>query len=99
QTPWHMDAIAGLRDSHQSRIVIAWIPLSPADAERGALRVVPRSHPFGVRAEPFPADVLDSAVTIEAIPGDVVFMHNTLLHSASENRTADEVRWACNFRY
>lgn len=99
QTPWHMDAIAGLRDSHQSKIVIAWIPLTPADSDRGALRVVPRSHRCGVRSGPFPDDLLSQAIVVEATPSDVVFMHNTLLHSASENRTADEVRWACNFRY
>ncbi len=99
QTPWHMDAIAGLRDSHRSNIVIAWIPLTPADPERGALRLVPRSHRLGVRSGPFPDDLIGQAITIEATPGDVVFMRNTLLHGASDNRTAEEVRWACNFRY
>ena len=99
RTPWHMDAIAGLRDSHRSKIVIAWIPLTAADADRGALLLVPGSHRDGVRGGPFPDEEIRRAIAIEATPGDVVFMHNTLLHGGTENRTAEEIRWACNLRY
>ncbi|HEY2388536.1 MAG TPA: phytanoyl-CoA dioxygenase family protein [Candidatus Binatia bacterium] len=98
-TPWHMDAIAGLRDSHAAPIVIAWIPLTPADLDRGALRVVPGSHRDGVRAGPFDVELIRRATTIDAVPGDVVLMDNKLVHSGSENRSRDEIRLACNLRY
>jgi hypothetical protein len=94
-----MDAIAGLRDSHRSRIVIAWIPLTPVDPERGSLLVVPGSHRSGVRSAPFPDEEIRRAIAIAATPGDVVFMRNTLVHGATENRAPTEVRWACNVRY
>ena len=60
---------------------------------------MPGSHRDGVRGGLFPDDDIRRAIAIEATPGDVVFMHNTLLHGGTENRTAEEVRWACNIRY
>ena len=52
KTDWHMDAISGLRDSHDSRIVNAWIPLTEATSDNGCLAVAPR-QPYrrGVRPE------------------------------------------------
>lgn len=99
RTPWHMDAIAGLRDSHASRIVVAWIPVTQADGTRGSLLLVPGSHRLAVRAGPFPEALIEQAVAIEAVPGDVVFMRNTLVHASTQNRSDEDVRWACNFRY
>lgn len=99
RTPWHMDAIACLPDAHDSMIVVAWIPMTRADHELGCLQVLPRSHRLGVRSGPFPDDLIRGAVVVEASPGDVVFMDNKLVHCATRNRSAEEVRWACNFRY
>jgi phytanoyl-CoA hydroxylase len=99
ETPWHTDAIAGLRDSHESRIVVAWIPLTPADQERGTLLVIPGSHRGGVLGGPFADALTRRAITIDAMPGDVVFMDNKLVHGATANRSAGEMRWACNLRY
>ena len=99
QTPWHMDAITGLRDSHDSKIVIAWIPLSTTDRLLGSLLLIPRSHRNGVQGGPYADELTRQAIEIEAAPGDVVFMDNKLVHGSSENRSDDGVRWACNLRY
>jgi ectoine hydroxylase-related dioxygenase (phytanoyl-CoA dioxygenase family) len=99
KTDWHMDAISGLRDSHASHIVNAWIPLTEASAENGCLKVIPGSHTLGVHKEPFPEGFDDGAVTIPMSPGDVLFLDNKLLHSATRNTSADDYRWAFNFRY
>ena len=99
KTDWHMDAISGLRDSHDSHIVNAWIPLTEASAENGCLTVIPGSHTSGVHKEPFPEGFDADAVTIPMSPGDVLFLDNKLLHSATQNTSADDHRWAFNFRY
>ena len=99
KTDWHMDAISGLRDSHDSHIVNAWIPLTEATAENGCLMVIPGSHTSGVYKEPFPEGFDDAAVTVPMSPGDVLFLDNKLLHSATQNTSADDYRWAFNFRY
>ena len=98
KTDWHMDAISGLSDSHASRIVNAWIPLTEATAENGCLMVIPGSHTAGVRGE-FPEGFADGAVTVPMSPGDVLFLDNKLLHSSTPNTSADDFRWAFNFRY
>ena len=99
KTDWHMDAISGLRDSHDSHIVNAWIPLTEASAENGCLKVIPGSHAAGVYKEPFSEGFDAGAVTIPMSPGDVLFLDNKLLHSATQNTSADDYRWAFNFRY
>ena len=99
KTDWHMDAISGLRDSHDSHIVNAWIPLTETNAGNGCLMVIPGSHTSGVYKEPFPEGFDDDAITVPMSPGDVLFLDNKLLHSATQNTSAGDYRWAFNFRY
>lgn len=99
RTQWHMDAIAGLRDSHASRIVNAWIPMTSATEVNGCLRVVPGSHRGGVRYPPYPPDLDARSVPLTSEPGDVIFMDNKLLHSSMPNVSDSDYRWAFNFRY
>ncbi|HCK09942.1 MAG TPA: hypothetical protein DHW45_08705 [Candidatus Latescibacteria bacterium] len=99
KTDWHMDAISGLYDSHDSEIVNAWIPINSVTEENGCLLVIPGSHNGGVRGAPFDSEELKRAVPILADPGDVIVLHNKVLHSATENVTPDGFRWAFNFRY
>ena len=99
KTDWHMDAISGLSDSHASRIINAWIPLTDATADNGCLLVIPGSHTMGVRGEPFPEGFEERAVAIPMRPGDVLFLDNKLLHSSTQNTSAGDYRWAFNFRY
>ena len=98
KTDWHMDAISGLSDSHESQIVNAWIPITEARRENGCLLVIPGSHKFGVL--PGASDeMIERAVALEVSPGDIVILDNKLLHSATSNTSVDDYRWAFNFRY
>ncbi len=99
RTTWHMDAIAGLPDSHDSRIVNAWIPMTAATETNGCLMVIPGSHKYGVRYGPHPPDLDEKGVKIPAQPGDVIFLHNKVMHCSVANTSADDFRWAFNFRY
>lgn len=99
KTHWHMDAIAGLRDSHASRIVNAWVPLTSATRENACLRVVPGSHLNGVQFPPYPRDLDRRSVILPAEPGDVVFLDNMTLHCSTANVSRSDYRAAFNFRY
>ena len=98
QTNWHMDAVAGLSDSLDSRIVNAWIPITQAHQENGCLMVVPESHQLGLMKE-IPPSIVEKSIKLEVKPGDVVFLDNKVLHASSPNNSQDEYRWAFNFRY
>lgn len=99
QTIWHRDALYGLPDAHDSRIVIAWIPMTEAGGARGSLCVIPGSHRDRRDALPSREALREQSVEIAARPGDVVFFDNWLLHASTPNQSASEVRWAFNFRY
>ena len=99
KTDWHMDAVSGLPNSHSSRIVNAWIPLTEATGDNGCLRAIPGSHKPGVRRGPFDEQTLERAETLVMSPGDVLFLDNKVLHSSVQNSSAGDYRWALNFRY
>lgn len=99
KTDWHMDAISGLYDSHESNIGNAWIPVTEATEENGCLRVIPGSHRDGVRGAPFADEELDRAISLPTAPGDIIVLHNKLLHSSTLNTSEKDFRWAFNFRY
>ena len=99
QTKWHSDAPYGLRDAYDSDVITAWTPLSRATHETSCLQVLPGSHRFNAWCEPFPEVCPESAVSLETVPGDVIFMDHRLLHAASTNRAKQEVRYSCNVRY
>lgn len=99
KTHWHMDAIAGLKDSHASRIINAWVPINPATERNGCLRVVPRSHREGVRYPPYRRDLDKRSIALAVEPGDVVFLDNQIMHSSAPNTSRSDYRLAFNFRY
>jgi hypothetical protein len=99
QTLWHRDAWYSLPDSHDSRIVVAWIPMTEAGGERGSMSVIPGSHRHRKASPPAPADLRERSIEIVARPGDVVFFDNWLLHGSTPNQSASDVRWVFNFRY
>lgn len=99
KTDWHMDAISGLYDSHESNIGNAWIPVTSATEENGCLRVIPGSHKDGVRGAPFSDEELGRAISLPSEPGDIIVLHNKLLHSSTVNTSEEDFRWAFNFRY
>jgi phytanoyl-CoA dioxygenase PhyH len=97
---WHQD---GLTEQLKDACVPAiWLGLTPATAENGCLRVVPRSHRLGlVRHDDFPnpdnltTQGATAQVAIEA-PHDVVMRagemslhHPLMLHASNPNRSAE----------
>ena len=99
KTDLHMDATSGLPNSHASRIANAWVPLTEATPENGCMQVVPGSHRHGIRWGPFDEQTQGRAQSIPMSPGDVLFLDNKVLHGATRNTSADDLRWALNFRY
>ena len=99
RTGWHMDAVSGLRDSHESQIVNAWIPITHATEENGCLVVIPKSHTHGVQYRPYPEDLDAQGVALPVAPGDIVFLDNKVMHSSVPNTSREDYRWAYNFRY
>jgi len=98
-TNWHTDAAYGLPDSHFSRIINAWIPITSATLETGCLLVVPGSHRMRPKRGTIAKRLTEAAVPLVAAPGDVVFLDNNILHASLPNRSADDIRWAFSFRY
>jgi hypothetical protein len=99
QTSWHRDAVYSLPDARESRVVVAWIPMTEAGGERGTLSVIPGSHRERQASTPAPEVLGERSVALVARPGDVVFFDNWLLHGATPNASASDVRWVFNFRY
>jgi len=77
----------------------AWIPLVPINAELGGLAVARGSHRGGcVPAESLPA--LDGSwLRADYEPGDVVLMHEALVHAGLPNRSRDGVRVSIDVRF
>jgi hypothetical protein len=99
KTQWHTDAAYGLPNARHSRIVNAWIPMTEATPENGCLLVEPGSQRLDPSAEKIDETGIVNPVAVPAAPGDVVFMHNNILHASTKNVSAGDVRWAFNFRY
>ena len=96
---WHTDAAFGFPDAFSSRIVNAWIPITPATRENGCLVVSPGSHRLKPQRNIASESMTANAVPLPAEPGDVIFLDNNLAHTALNNTTADQIRWAFNLRY
>jgi ectoine hydroxylase-related dioxygenase (phytanoyl-CoA dioxygenase family) len=96
---WHSDAAFGLPDAHRSRIINAWIPLTPATLENGCLLVSPGSHRMKPQQKITSEGVISKARPLPVEMGDVIFLDNNLAHNALENKTDVDFRWAFNFRY
>ena len=96
---WHSDAAFGLPDALSSRIVNAWIPVTSATMENSCLVVSPASHRLTPERVIASQSVIEKAVALPAEPGDVIFLDNNLAHTALSNTTANQIRWAFNFRY
>ena len=99
RTDWHSDAWYGFPDAYSSRIVNAWIPLTPSTLENGCLLVSPGSHRLSPERRIADERVIARATALPVKPGDVIFLHNNILHASADNRTDREIRWAFNLRY
>ena len=97
---WHQDGITeALQDAYVPAI---WLGLTPATAENGCLRVVPRSHRLGLVPHedlPNPDNLTTQGATAQVAiqaPHDVVMQagemslhHPLMLHASNPNRSAE----------
>lgn len=93
--PWHQDAWT---DLDRQPLITLWTALDPATKENGCVEAIPGSHRGGlINPEhnsgfltPEQAEAIctpDKVVYLELKPGEVVLLHNWLLHSSDVNRT------------
>lgn len=77
----------------------AWIPLMPIDADLGGLAVATGSHRQGCMPPESlpPLDGLWRSAPYE--PGDVVLMHEALVHTGLPNRSRDSLRVSVDVRF
>ena len=93
--PWHQDRWSSL---DRDPLITVWTALDPATIKNGCVQVIPGSHHKGVinpshgsafvteeqAAEHAPDE---KAVYLELAAGEVVLLHNWLLHRSDVNRT------------
>jgi phytanoyl-CoA hydroxylase len=96
-TGWHQD----IRYWSYARpeLVSVWTALTPERPENGCLKLIPKSHTIVfdhtrldedlfLRTDvPENQTLIDSAITAELDPGDVLFFHCRTLHAADRNRS------------
>jgi hypothetical protein len=93
--PWHQDRWVTL---DRDPLVTIWTALDPATKENGCVQIIPGSHRFGVinpkHHSGFLADGMDlehcpedQIVYVELEPGEVVLLHNWLLHRSDTNHS------------
>jgi len=107
--PWHQDTGYYGKHTAGDRILTAWMPLVPVDGQNGCMQVALGSHRQGW-VEHVPADdaggflrtVQDpdpaSVVTMAMQPGDVLIMHNLVLHRSTPN-VSQGIRWSVDLRF
>lgn len=93
--PWHQDAWT---DLDRQPLITVWTALDPATRENGCVEVIPGSHKQGLvnpeHSSGFLSDEQiqeqvkpDKIEYLELAPGEVVLLHNWLLHSSDVNRS------------
>ena len=104
-TPPHQDCyyIGGTLDTWT-----AWIPLGDCPEELGGLAVAAGSHLRGPQPVHSAEGAGGHAVAADddlrwtsgpMRAGDVLLFHSCTIHQARDNRTADQLRLSCDFRY
>lgn len=111
--PWHQDGATWNRHINawgMSRppIVTIWTALDPVTRDNGCLRILPRTHhgqfsltngDYPTDDELAPLDPARHAVNLEMQLGEVVLLHNWMLHSSDRNHTTDQSRRALSVCY
>jgi len=98
--PWHQDRWTSLDRDPQLTI---WTALDPATKENGCVQVIPGSHRHGLINPTHPSGFLSEAqaaaictpdriVYVELEAGEVVILHNYLLHASDINRSSQSRR-------
>ena len=99
ELPWHQDVGWGWGVDTTPTITV-WTALDPSTRDNGCMQVIPGSHRHGVIAERhFPSvEELaryapeDAVVDLEAEPGEVILLHNLLLHRSGTNPSGQSRR-------
>jgi hypothetical protein len=98
--PWHQDRWTALDRDPQ---ITLWTAMDPATQMNGCVQVVPGSHRHGLinpthasgflsKAQAAAICTPDRIVHLELEPGEVVLLHNYLLHASDINRSAQSRR-------
>jgi phytanoyl-CoA hydroxylase len=98
--PWHQDRWTAYDRDPQ---ITVWTAMDPATRENGCVQVIPKSHAYGLINPTHPAGFLskaqaaaictpDRVVHVELEPGEVVLLHNYLLHASDVNRSSQSRR-------
>jgi len=98
--PWHQDRWTALDRDPQ---ITVWTAIDPATKENGCVQVIPKSHLHGLINPTHPSGFLSKAqsaaictpdriVYVELEAGEVVLLHNYLLHASDVNRSAQSRR-------
>jgi len=107
-TGWHQDIRYWTFD--RPDLVTVWLALGGESEENGALRVIPGSHRMQLDRGLFDAalflrddlpgnqKLLSTAHTVALNPGDVLFFHCRLIHSAGRNRS-NSIKLSVVFTY
>jgi len=107
-TGWHRDI--RYWSFEREDLVSVWMALGEESSDNGGLWFVPRSHAKTFAEEQFDAakffrldradnaEIVSSAVSPRLKPGDAVFFHCNVLHSAGQNRS-DAVKLSLVYTY
>lgn len=98
--PWHQDRWTKF---DRDPLLTVWTALDPATIENGCVQVIPRSHRHGLinpthssgflsQAQAAAICTPDRIVHVELKPGEVVILHNYLLHASDINRSSQSRR-------
>ncbi len=94
--PWHQDRWSAL---DRDPLITLWTPLDPATIANGCIQVIVGSHKLGVINPAHPSAFLtedqaqiyapaEKTEYLEMAAGEVVLLHNWLLHASDVNHTA-----------
>lgn len=107
-TLWHQDIRYWSFDAPE--LVSVWLALGRESVANGALKVIPGSHRLELDRGRFDAELflrpelpenaalIDTAVSVELAPGDVLFFDARTFHAAGRNET-DAVKLSLVFTY
>jgi ectoine hydroxylase-related dioxygenase (phytanoyl-CoA dioxygenase family) len=98
--PWHQD---GWNFLDRDPLITVWTALDPATVQNGCVQIVPGSHRAGVINPSHDSGFLTPEQTAEHVPpqqvvsleleaGEVVLLHNWLLHASDVNRSTGSRR-------
>jgi phytanoyl-CoA hydroxylase len=107
-TYWHQDN--RYWSFEQENLISVWTALGHETRDNGCLRVIPGSHRLNIRSNQLDEKLflikdleqnkalIDSHISVELKPGDMLFFHSKLFHAASQNNT-DQVKYSLVYTY